>query len=493
MRAGILLHISSLQSPYGIGTLGKEAYRFVDFLKSSEQSYWQILPINPTSIGDSPYQSPSVFAFNPYFIDLDFLVNEKLINKSDLEKIEKFNNSEKVPYGYLFETRMEILKLAYNNFSIYEEMYFDFKTKNRKWIFSYGVFCFLKEKHGYVSWNNWPDEYRFVNLAKVEKIYEENKIEIERIMFVQFLFYKQWSDLKTYANENGVKIIGDIPIYVAYDSVDVWLNPDIFELDSKKLPKSVAGCPPDDFAKKGQLWGNPLYDWEYIKKTNYKWWIERMNQAMELFDIVRIDHFRGFSAYYSIKYGNKTAVKGKWIKGPGAELFRVIEKNTTRLDVIAEDLGFIDDDVVNMLWETGYPGMKIFQFEISETADATIERFKNFSKNTVLYTGTHDNLPIVAWYNKLDKKYKKVLKQFLGYNGNKVHEAIIKCCYQANSKIVIIPLQDFLGLDEKARMNIPSTLEGNWLYRVNKNDLSKSLTKKIKEITEEYGREQSVM
>ncbi len=492
MRSGILLHISSLHSPYGIGTLGKEAYKFVDFLKDSEQSYWQILPINPTSIGDSPYQSPSVFAFNPYFIDLDMLVTDKLLKKSALKSLKKFEEGKRAEYGYLFETRMEVLKQAYDNYKLFEKEYFDFKTKNKKWIFSYGVFYFLKEKHGFVSWDNWPKKYKIIDLDSIDEIYEANKIEIERIMFVQFLFLKQWNALKEYANDKGVRIIGDIPIYVAYDSVDVWLNSELFQLDSKKRPTHVAGCPPDAFCKKGQLWGNPLYDWDQMKKTNYQWWIDRMNQAMEMFDIVRIDHFRGFSAYYSIKFGNKTAIRGKWIKGPGAQLFKTIEKNTSRLDVIAEDLGFIDQDVIDMLWETGYPGMKIFQFEISKTVKDTLSRFKAIPKNTILYTGTHDNLPIVAWVEKLEDKYKKVLTKVLNFSGKKINEAIIEYCYKANSKTVIIPFQDFLGTGEETRMNTPSTLEGNWIYRISKKDISKKLAEKIRILAEKHGREQSV-
>ena len=397
-KSGILMHISSLPSKYGIGKMGKSAYDFVDFLVSAGVKCWQILPLSPTSYGDSPYQSFSVYAGNPYFIDFETLKREGLIKKSDYEDIKWQDNDHQVNYSIIYNNCFKVLRQAYKTYKRdISKRYKTFVEKNSSWLDDYALFMALKFKNNGKPWYEWDKKLAMRDSNALKKASEELEKETEFFKFIQYKFFRQWSNLKKYANDKGVEIIGDMPIYVSYDSVEAWVSPELFQFDKHKKPKDVAGCPPDDFAVTGQLWGNPLYDWEYHKKTGYKWWIDRLRFSASIYDIVRIDHFRGFESYYAVPYGDETAENGEWRKGPGAELFKAAEKALGKLNIIAEDLGFITEDVYKMLADVGYPGMKILQFAFGE--DSANEHLPhNFtSSNCIAYTGTHDNETLKGW------------------------------------------------------------------------------------------------
>ncbi|GAA0743612.1 4-alpha-glucanotransferase [Clostridium oceanicum] len=487
--SGILMHITSLSSPYGIGTFGKEAYKFVDFLIKSNQSYWQILPIGPTSIGDSPYQSFSTFAGNPYFIDFDILKEEGLLKEEDYKNVDFGDNPLKVDYEKIFNHKMPILRKAFNNSKDkYKEEIKKFKEKNKNWLEDYALYMAIKGEFNLKSWQEWDED---IKLRKKEALdYYKNKLkeEIEYFIFIQYMFFKQWSKLKNYANRNGIKIIGDIPIYVAEDSVDAWANTNVFLLDKNKIPKVVSGCPPDDFAKTGQLWGNPIYDWDYLEKTNYKWWIERIKGNISLYDVTRIDHFRGFESFWEIPYGEKTAIKGKWVKGPGMKLFNQINKELGQVNIIAEDLGYLTKEVIDFKNETGYPGMKVLEFAFDSREESDYLPH-NYNKNCIVYTGTHDNDTVVGWKSSAPKEDVEFAKKYLNIKDEKdFNWGFIRGALSSVANLSIIQIQDYLGLDSKGRMNIPSTLGGNWQWRIDEKVLDDKLAKKIGSMTRLYGR-----
>lgn len=490
-KSGILLHISSLPSRYGIGCFDEEAYRFVDKLKEAKQSYWQILPLGVTSFGDSPYQSFSTYAGNPYFISLDELVKKGWLLNSDLPVVEE---STVVDYEYLYNHRYALLKKAYNNSNIQnDEDFKNYCNESSWWLDDYALFMGLKNKYNGSSWSSWSEDLRlrYEYSLKVASIEVFDEIMFHK--FLQYTFWDQWKKLKAYANENGIKIIGDIPIYIAYDSADVWANPKMFQLDESLNPTAVAGCPPDGFSATGQLWGNPLYDWKKHQESGYEWWSKRMNYCKDYYDVVRIDHFRGFDEYYSIPFGDETAVNGHWEKGPGSGLFKAIENKIGKMNVIAEDLGYLTDTVKQMVKDTGYPGMKLLQFgfDSRDTSGAELYQPHNYIENSIAYTGTHDNETMMGWFKSILEEEKQQLKDYIGFEketDEELLDACIETLMNSVSKTVIIPMQDWLKLDNKARMNVPSTAGINWKWRMTSSQFDDTLICHIKEIVVRHQR-----
>ena len=486
-KSGILLHISSLPSDYGIGTMGKEAYKFVDFLKSAKQTLWQILPVGPTSYGDSPYQSFSTNAGNPYFIDLDTLCEEGLLKKTDYSKIKWGTDTKRTDYEAIYNNRFKVLRKAFDNFKTGDLTEFnDFLQKNERWISNYALFMSIKDAMEGKSWLEWDDGLRKRDSHSLWEFKSTHEDDVMFWEFLQFKFFEQWDKLKEYANENGISIIGDIPIYVALDSAEVWVYPDLFELDEDLMPTAVAGCPPDAFSPTGQLWGNPLYNWEKHKEFGYNWWIDRIKSATTLYDIVRIDHFRGFEGYYSIPYGHETAENGKWLKGPGMDLFNAVKNELGDLPIIAEDLGFLTEDVHKLLKNSGFPGMKVLEFAFDPREESNYLPH-TYTQNSVVYVGTHDNNTVNGWIKELDKDTLAFCKKYLNADDDLVWK-LIKTAMASVSETAIIQMQDYLELGEEARMNIPSISGGNWQWRMNKKALTKKLAEKIADITRTYGR-----
>lgn len=484
--SGILLPVSSLPSEYGIGCFSEEAYRWVDQLKEAGQSYWQILPVSPTSFGDSPYQSFSSFAGNPYFIDLKQLIKEGLLTEKECKTTDFGRNENDIDYGKIYENRYKLLRSAYQRSNIKDEKDFKkFCEEQSYWLDDYALYMAVKKRFGDASWNLWAEDIKKRWDYSMEYYRSECSDEIVFYKFLQYLFYKQWKALKTYANENGIEIIGDIPIYVAYDSADAWSDPELFMFDENYLPEAVAGCPPDAFTEEGQLWGNPLYRWEEHKRTGFEWWCKRLKHCFELYDVVRIDHFRGFDEFYCIPYGNKNAVNGHWEKGPGMELFHAIQEALGEKQIIAEDLGFLTPGVMELLKDSGYPGMKVieFAFDPREPSDYLPH---NYDKNCVVYTGTHDNETLVQWYQGLDEETKLYTEEYLNNAHTPEKEKywdFIRLAMMSCANTCIIPAQDYLGLDSEARMNYPSTTGTNWRWRMGKEMLSKELIAKIRKLT----------
>ncbi|MDF2613468.1 MAG: malQ [Clostridia bacterium] len=488
--SGILMHISSLPEEYGIGTFGKQAYEFADFLKEAGQSYWQILPLGHTGYGDSPYQAFSAYAGNPYFIDLNLLEKEGLLKKTDFEAIDFGTNEEEVDYGKLFENRLKVLEIAYHNGKEQlKEKVAVFEKENAFWLTDYAMYMAIKNKMNLVSWQEWDEAIKLRNKETLAACQEELREEIGYWIFVQYLFFKQWHALKDYVNDLGIKIIGDIPIYVSADSADTWANGELFKLDEHKNPTVVAGCPPDAFSESGQLWGNPIYDWEYLEKTGYKWWITRIRESLKLYDIVRIDHFRGFEAYWEVPFGDETAERGKWVKGPAMKLFDAIKEDLGELAIIAEDLGYLTQEVIDFRNETGYPGMKILQFAF-DTREESDYLPHNYNKNCIVYTGTHDNDTIMGWVNTTGvKKDVAFAKEYLKLDEKEgYHWGFIRGAWSSTGNVAIAPMQDFLGLGNEARMNLPSTLGINWKWRMKKEIIYGEVSPKIYELTKLYGR-----
>ena len=483
-KAGILMPLASLPSPYGIGSIGQEAKNFVDFLYDTDQSYWQVLPLNPTSYGDSPYQSPSAFAGNPYYIDLPSLAEEKLLTAKELKDAE--HDTERIDYYYMFVKRLKTLRKAYSRFDGTSADYLSFVAENSSWLEDYALFMALKVAYGFKPWTEWKKADKFrENLEESKVKYAE---ECGFWKFVQYEFFKQWSSLKKYANEKGLEIIGDMPIYVAFDSVEVWSSPKDFLIDERLNPTLVAGVPPDGFTPDGQLWGNPIYDWEKMRANGYVWWIERMKAALKLFDIVRIDHFRGFEAYYGVPFGDETAKNGAWYPCVGAEPFDAINKALGNPRIIAEDLGLIDDKVKAVLRQTGYPGMKVLQFAFFEDDNEYLPRMYADS-NCVVYTGTHDSYTTRQWYEDLEGD---VLERFLKESGKKRGEkasvALIRMALESKAKYAIIPLGDYMDLGAEGRINAPSTLGGNWDWRAPADYDTPALRRKVLNLTAKSGR-----
>jgi len=490
-KCGILLPIFALPSKYGIGSFSKEAYRFVDFLKEAGQHYWQILPLGPTGYGDSPYQSFSTFAGNPYFIDVDEFVELGYLKSSDCKKLSA-ETGGKIDYEKLYNTRYALLKKAYANSNIRNNSEFNaFCEDNSFWLDDYALYMAYKNANGSKSWSEWDMDVRIRKPEALAAQREELADEIDFQKFMQFFFKKQWTKVKKYANDNEVEIVGDIPIYVAFDSADTWANPELFDFNSDNIPNAVAGCPPDYFSATGQLWGNPLYRWDYHKSTGYEWWLKRLAHCYELYDVVRIDHFRGFDEFYAIPYGMPTAETGEWRKGPGIDLFNTIKDKLGEKNIIAEDLGLMTDTVRALVKETGYPGMKILVFGFD--GDSTSEYLPhNLSQNSVIYTGTHDNDTVKGWYLKLLKDNKAAAKYVREYTRESEKEkmawAVIRLAYASVCDTCIIPMQDILNLDNEARINMPSVLGGNWEWRMEKNALSKGIAKKLVELKTMYNR-----
>lgn len=493
MRAsGILMHISSLPSEYGIGTMGKEARRFVDFLVKAGQTYWQILPICPTSYGDSPYQSFSSFAGNPYFIDLEILCKEQLLTQQECKSYSWGRKRTEVDFGILYKNRYRLLKQAYVRFAKRKRKAFEeFCEKEREWLEDYAVFMALKDANGGAAWSEWKPELRFRREDALREARKEYAEEIRFYKMLQYLFFKQWRSLKEYANHKGIRIIGDVPIYVAGDSADVWANPKQFYLDESLHPIEVAGCPPDAFSEDGQLWGNPLFRWDVMKKDGYTWWTKRIRAMSELYDVVRIDHFRGFDSYYAIPAKDKTARNGRWCEGPGLELFTVMEQKLGKLNIIVEDLGFLTPSVLKMVKDSGFPGMKLMQFAF-DTREESEYLPHNYQSHSVVYTGTHDNDTVLGWMKTAPKDSVKFAKKYLNLTKEEgYHWGMMRGAWASVSELAIVPMQDILGLGSKARMNTPSTLGCNWKWRMKPDQITPELAGKLKSYMRMYGRERS--
>jgi 4-alpha-glucanotransferase len=488
-QSGILLPVSALPSRYGIGTFSKEAYEFVDFLEKAGQTCWQILPLGPTGYGDSPYQSFSTFAGNPYYIDLEELVQEGLLTEKELDSYDFGKDDSYVDYEKIYASRFKALYLAFQNSHIEDNPEFpEFLKKSEKWLPDYALYMAVKDSFGGKSWSLWEDDIRLRKKNAMKHYREKLKEQVLFYEFQQYLFQKQWLKLKKYANEKGIRIIGDIPIYVAFDSADTWSEPALFQLDEDGMPVAVAGCPPDAFSATGQLWGNPLYRWDYHKKTGYEWWMRRIAYCYELYDMVRIDHFRGFDEYYAIPYGEPTAEHGSWEKGPGYELFRVMKEKLGNKAVIAEDLGFLTPSVIKLVKKTGFPGMKILQFAFDSREESDYLPH-NYVQNSVVYTGTHDNDTIRGWLDSLNRHDKSFAKRYLGIRGHKdISWEFIRAALASVSDTAIIPMQDYLSLGSEARINTPSTLGNNWKWRMKKDQADEELAEKIRQMCRLYGR-----
>jgi len=492
-KSGILLPVASLPSRYGIGCFSKEAYDFIDKLKEAGQSYWQILPLGPTGYGDSPYQSFSTFAGNPYFIDPEDLIARGYVTREQCEAYDFGDALGEIDYEKIYRSRFKLLQEAYESSKIGESAEFqEFVRQNAFWLEEYALYMAVKDSFDSVCWVEWEEDIRLRRPEAMAEYRRKLAKEIESYQFQQYLFQLQWEKLKNYANERGVKIIGDIPIYVAFDSSDAWAHPELFQFDEECKPVAVAGCPPDAFAVTGQLWGNPLYRWEYHRETDYQWWTERMQHCFSLYDVVRIDHFRGFDEYYSIPAGEPTAEHGTWEKGPGYELFQVLEETLGKRQVIAEDLGFLTDSVIELVKRSGYPGMKILQFAFDSREESDYLPH-NYTQNAVVYTGTHDNDTILGWYATMDGEDKELCNRYLNLencDAGELHWAFIRAALASVADLAVIPMQDYLGLGPEARINIPSTLGNNWRWRMGNGDFTAELAEKIKEMTKLYGRSQ---
>lgn len=485
-ESGILLHFTSLSSQYGIGTLGAMAYEFVDFLCESSIRYWQILPINPTSYGNSPYQTTSAFAGNPYLIDLNILKDNGYLDEEDYININWGNDLSRVDYNIIYKERPRILYKATQKFD-YSKEYYDFVESNSYWLDDYALFMALKNKHSMVSFDNWEDAYRLRDEEAINRYITDNGSEIEYHKITQFWFFEQYLNLKRYANSKGIKIIGDIPFYIAYDSADVWAGHNNFDLDNNLKPISVAGVPPDSFSDDGQLWGNPLYNYKYMRKDKYSWWRKRIDFCFKLCDTLRIDHFRAFDSYYTIPFGSKTAKIGEWHKGVGIDFFR--ELDILDKDIIAEDLGDIDDSVRQFIKECGYPNMKVLQFAYDGKKDNEFLPKNYDSDNCVVYTGTHDNNTTLGWYKNLSIIDKIRVRQHL-YDSifRGITYSLIASAHKSLARLAIIPMQDYLNLGEDARMNMPSTLSGNWEWRILPKQLDSDLANRIRSLVVRYSR-----
>lgn len=491
--SGILFHPTSLPGKYGIGTLGKEAYAFIDFLKKSRQKLWQIFPLGPTGYGDSPYQSFSSFAGNPYLIDFDLLIEAHLLSEEDLRDVFFGDNEEYIDYGAVYNQKYPLLRKAYENFKSSDnhemrENLEHFKRENASWLNDYSLYISLKNHFNGLPWNEWAHDIKNREHGAMEHYKNELADDIEYHNFIQFLFFKQWGDVKRYANENGIKIIGDIPIFVAADSSDAWANPEIFLFDEERKPVKVAGVPPDYFSATGQLWGNPLYNWQKLKETNYSWWVERVRANLSTCDIIRIDHFRGFEAYWAVPYGDDTAINGQWEPGPGIDLFNAIKSQLGELPIIAEDLGLMTQGVIDLREATGFPGMKIlgFAFDSGEENDYLPH---TYTKNCVVYTGTHDNDTLIGWFQKAKEEDRQFARDYLNSRSDdEIHWDAIRGAWSSVASMAISPVQDFLGLGSEARINTPGVAAGNWQWRLRHGVLTDELAERIAKLTRVYSR-----
>ncbi|MGE5373951.1 MAG: 4-alpha-glucanotransferase [Bacteroidota bacterium] len=491
---GILLHPTSLPGRYGIGDLGPQAYRFVDWLASTGSRLWQVLPLGPTGYGDSPYQCFSAFAGNPYLISFDALVEDGLLMEDDFVTMPAFSDS-RVDYGQLIPWKLYILEKAFSRLAStskdFQVEFERFCAENVSWLDDYALFMSIKESNGGGPWSEWDETIRKREGAAMEKARGMHAKIIKRHSFYQFLFFRQWNKLKAYAHEKAITIIGDIPIFIAYDSADAWSNPELFFLDENSLPTVVAGVPPDYFSATGQLWGNPLYKWSAHKATDYEWWIRRFHSVLDMVDIVRLDHFRGFAGYYEIPFGSPTAETGQWVAGPGKPFFEKLNSVLSdgqggTLPIIAEDLGVITPDVVDLRDSFHLPGMKILQFGFTSPSDPFLPH--NYISNCVAYTGTHDNDTVFGWYATAPEKERDYASRYLDSDGSDIAWKMIHAIWASVAVYAITPMQDALGLGGEARMNYPSRLGGNWEWRMGAEDLSDSLAAKLQELNELYSR-----
>jgi 4-alpha-glucanotransferase len=495
--AGILLALSSLPSPYGIGSLGEAAREWLRFLKSAGQKYWQILPLGPTSWGDSPYQSFSAFAISSYYIDLDTLIGQGLLLREEVSAIRWGRKASAVDYAALYRRREHLLRLACGRFmakhpsGTEQALSFDsFRAQNSFWLVDYSLFMAIKKKNRGRSWLNWEEALKKRELATLRKLEQKFAVDIYYYSFVQYMAHTQWQEIRDFARELNIAIIGDIPIYVAADSADVWANSDFFLLDKDRKPLQIAGCPPDPFSADGQVWGNPLYRWDTIAQTGFSWWITRLRSSFLLYDIVRIDHFRGFESFYSIDAHTRDATAGTWEKGPGIALFHALNREMPGAEIIAEDLGFLTAEVKALLRESGYPGMKILHFAFDSRETSSYMPY-TYDRNCVVYTGTHDNSTSRGWFKSASADDVKLALEFFGAGNSKEgHRHFIRCALSSVADTAIIPMQDYLGLDDRARMNTPSTLGGtNWQWRMLSGAAKPDLAEEIKRLTFIFGRQ----
>ncbi len=488
-KCGVLMPVSSLPSRFGIGGFSKEAYDFVDFLAEGGQSLWQILPLGPTGYGDSPYQSFSTFAGNPYYISLDALIEQGLLTEEECEAADYGNHPNYVNYEKIYNSRFALLRKAFNRADIENDTnYKKFVEDQSAWLKDYAMYMAIKDSLGGVAWIEWDEDIRLRKPAAMAHYEETLKEDIAFYSYLQYLFATQWSALKAYANGKGINIIGDIPIYVAFDSADTWANPELFQLDEENIPTAVAGCPPDAFSATGQLWGNPLYRWDYHEKTGFAWWIRRLAYCFTIYDVVRIDHFRGFDEYWAIPYGDPTAEFGRWEKGPGYALFEAMKKALGNREVIAEDLGFLTPSVLKLVKKTGYPGMKVLQFAFDSREESDYLPH-NYIHNCVVYTGTHDNDTVMGWIPAMSRKDLAFAKKYIGVKRTSdICSNLIRMAYASVADTAIIPIQDYLELGSEARINTPSTLGGNWEWRMSAQDCTSQLAARMLELATVYGR-----
>lgn len=486
--SGILMPIASLPGFGGIGTMGKAAYEFVDFLEAASQRYWQILPIGPTGYGDSPYQSFSTFAGNPYFIDLDTLCEEGWLEEEEYTTIDWGNNAY-VDYELLYHRRRDVFQMVYERFRLTPpDDFADFCDQQSWWLDDYALFMAIKDAHGGAAYSLWEEDIRRHEPDAVDMWRVKCAGQVQYYQMLQYFFYRQWNNLKQYAHTHGVQIIGDIPIYVAEDSADVWADPCQFHLDGEGTPIEVAGCPPDIFSEDGQLWGNPLYNWKYMRRTRYRWWLSRLSHCFSVYDVVRIDHFRGFESFYAIPYGAANAKNGRWIKGPGMHLWKTVRRRLGDVPVIAEDLGFLTPQVRKMLKDSGFPGMKVLQFAFDPDGKSDYLPHR-YIQNSVVYTGTHDNDTILGWMDTADEDEVKFARRYLQSESNEdLPVDMMLAALSSVSDVCILTMQDLLGLGSNARINTPSTVGDNWQWRMPAESITPGLAKALAGYTALYGR-----
>nr|NQU92908.1 4-alpha-glucanotransferase [Bacteroidota bacterium] len=488
--SGILLHPTSLPGKYGIGSLGRQAIEFIDFLEKAGQKLWQVLPMGHTGYGDSPYQCFSIFAGNPILVDPDLLVKDGLLSTQDLQGYDNFP-TDHVDYGWVIDFKKQILWKAYMHFidkpQETQEAFIKFVEANKHWLDDYATFIAIKDHFGGQPWWEWTEDFRFRDPDTINEFIKNADKGIGFYKFSQYLFFKQWKKVRNYANERGISIVGDIPLYVAHDSADVWNNHRVFQFDENRMPLKVAGVPPDYFSETGQLWGNPLYDWDYMQKEGFKWWIGRVKASLELYDYVRIDHFRGFEAYWAVPYGEETAINGEWIKAPGKALFDAIREDLGMLPIIAEDLGIITPEVEALRDHFGFPGMKILQFAFhSDEGSGYLPH--NYSPNFIVYTGTHDNDTLLGWFRSLEDHVKDRVLEYADASEDDIVKKMIRLAWSSVAEMAIIPLQDLLDLGSEGRMNIPGTPGGNWQWRFTTDQLADEKAEWLRIITKIYNR-----
>ncbi len=487
-QSGVLLHITSLPGPYGIGTMGQAAREFVDFLQAAGQSLWQVLPLTPTGYGDSPYQSCSAYAGNPYLIDLDLLVQEGLLERQEIEPLDWCETENRVDYGRLYRLRWAVLKKAFYRF-VPGKDFEAFRRENSHWLSDFCLYMALKDAHGGKAWYQWPEPLKLRDPDAIWQARQTHQETIRFYRFVQYLFHRQWTALRSYASEKGVKLIGDVPIYVPLDSADVWANPELFQLNERLEPVNVAGVPPDAFQADGQLWGNPLYRWDLHQKDGFSWWIRRLRSASERYDYVRMDHFRGLAGYWSVPAQDGTAQNGRWCKGPGMAFVKAVRQQLPDISMIAEDLGYLTEDVLALRDASGWPGMKVlgFAFDSREPNDYLPHTYE---KNAVCYTGTHDNMTTRQWFDTASADAVAYAREYMHLNAREgLVWGVIRTAMASVCDMTIVPMQDYLDLGAEARMNFPGTAGShNWTWRAKEGCLTRALARRIRRLTKLYGR-----